>query len=216
MFQRSLYAAWKASDRSISIPLVGSLRLPAILNELMRIQGAALLKETRANQDLWQRRFDGQTIDIVCPRGVEKLKDTRPGFACRRNNAYIQRKDRCYSGCMNDNIRMKPVEDIESIHHSRIYHLSYAPVGETTQNGERYSSLLRSSKDDGPTCPAAVECWYKICQEDTELVGGGIEYLYDKARWTLGFKRPLYVERQIQCLHCKNRTELLTSYNILK
>lgn len=161
----------------------------------MQIQEAALLKETRANQDLWHSRFDGQTIDIVCPYGAKKLKDIRPSFACRRNSAYIQRKERCYSRCSNHNIRMKPVEDIESVHHTRINLLSYVPVSETTRRGERYESLLRSSKDDGPTCPAAMECWCIICQEDTELVGGGVVYLDDKARWTLGFERPLYVER---------------------
>lgn len=82
----------EANDRSIRIPLFESLGLAAILNELMQIQEAALLKETRANQDHWHCRFDGQTIDIVCPCGAKKLTDTRPGFACRRNSVYIKRK----------------------------------------------------------------------------------------------------------------------------
>jgi hypothetical protein len=201
-----LVRCMEANDRSNRIPLVESLGLQAMLNELMLIQEAALLKETRANQDLWHSRFDGQTIDIVCPCGAKNLKDTRPGFVCRRNSAYPQKKDRCYSVCLNQNIRIKPVEDIESVDYSRISLLSYVPISETTRKGERHASLLRSSKDDGPTCPAAVECWCIICQEDTELVGGGVFYLDDIARWTRGFKRPLYVERQIQCLHCKNRS----------
>lgn len=196
-----LVRCMEANDRSNRIPLVKSMGLRAMLNELMQIQEAALLKETRVNQDLWHGRFDGQIIDIVCPCGELKSKDTRPGFACRRNSAYIRRGKRC-SECLGR--IMKPVEDIESVLSGRNSLLSYVPVSETTRRGERYASLLRSSKDDGPTCPAAVKCWCIICQEDTELAGGGVVYLDSKARWTLGFKRPLYVERQIICLHCKN------------
>ena len=92
--------------------------------------------------------------------------------------------------------RLNPVTpEITTSQSDAIRHLSRPPHYD-------YNHLLRQP-NDLPECPSIVETWCINCKEATETSHEPNNIVTDrKPRWSLGYSRPLYVERIPKCLNC--------------
>jgi len=69
-----------------------------------------------------------------------------------------------------------------------------------------YKACLQQQTDDSNLL-TEVELWCIRCKEYSKFTGHIGLYMDKSPRWTLGYSRPLYVERQVTCLRCADRRE---------
>lgn len=65
----------------------------------------------------------------------------------------------------------------------------------------RYQHLLQPVAPN----PQPIECLCIRCGEDTRLKDGSKPYVDNHPIWTLGLKRPLYLERKPVCFNCQDQ-----------
>ena len=66
-----------------------------------------------------------------------------------------------------------------------------------------WTSCLRPIDGRTLDLPTIVQSWCIRYQTDTLLSDNRQEYVDSEPLWTLGYTRPLYIERQPKCLRCK-------------
>ncbi|PSN62689.1 hypothetical protein BS50DRAFT_591954 [Corynespora cassiicola Philippines] len=172
----------------------------AMLN-LMIIQEKNLKTLPGKFQDLYHSRFDGSSITTSCICGLTKRVDKDPRFSCLRVGFYIARQTKaCRSAQCNPDSRalgttrsLLPESDISWIHQSCIA---------TRNEGLKRVDLDRVVQKIPANGTSSLVCWCVWCKEKTETNGGSTFFTDENPEWTLGYTRPLYIERRPKCLRC--------------
>ena len=182
--------------------------LPNLLKGLMEIQKQRLEQEKGIKNPQHKKsvyvhsRFDGRGVLTKCAKcGKGTGAVSNPTYSANRPNHFVvSNKVKCL-GCGKRTKRL-PIHGPHTIA-GTIY--SAAPK---IKHGARIESIVQLQQTLTQQQLRPVDSVCLRCGEKTEVMGGGNVYIDLKPRWTLGNRRPLYVERRTKCLSCQklNRT----------
>ncbi|KAF2664912.1 hypothetical protein BT63DRAFT_79303 [Microthyrium microscopicum] len=166
------------------------------------------IKASKHDEKLFHRVGAG-SLAVSCPCGSIRFDDLEPRFSCSRPSAYVVRERNCIMPeCNPKSVRrgtrqlMIPVSKDQEYVRAKLPDLDSEKARRIP--GELFLSLIRSPTDQGPPITLnAVELWCMRCRERTEMVDGLASYFDTFPRWTIGFVRPLYIERRPHCVRCE-------------
>ena len=78
--------------------------------------------------------------------------------------------------------------------------ITWSPKGNTP---DWHECLQKAASIPKLTLPLTVNSWCIHCREHTVLSGKRSIFIDSEPQWTLGFVRPLYLERRPICLRCQ-------------
>lgn len=178
---------------------------------MMLKQILALGKANGKNQDLYHIRFDSQSIETCCHQcnsGLDDDHDSR--WLTKRPGFYIARQAACRR-CNGKLRTRKPVNASIAWIHGRLEHMRREVSPEELQNRqparkgeELWTICMQKDTHFNHSLPETVTSWCIRCKGKTEHSAGNGVWVDANPRWTLGDSRPLYIERQLLCRHCKN------------
>jgi hypothetical protein len=182
--------------------------LKDMLRHMMLQQSLILGEIKEKNQEFYHSRFDGQSIDTCCHICNSKMStDHESRWSTKRPGFYLARKGRC-RGC-SGNLRTRMPVDAS---------IAWVPGTKPAMRKDvppEQLQIRRPVKVEGPwvkcmqkdgkadrNLPGIVACWCIHCKNRTKHSKGAGPWLDTKPRWTYGHLRPLYIEREVQCLTC--------------
>jgi hypothetical protein len=173
-----------------------------VLLELMKIQKEILETKGRLNSkyaNLLHSRFDGKPIPLKCKQCGTLIGETNnPAYSTNRPDHFVDLFKLTCRVCSWRTHSIPSDENVPVITPD-ILHCE----GQVKKVEERYKIMIQQPENLTPQHGRTVEIWCIICQEDTILTQGGHIYTDKTPRWTLGSRRPLYVERRVDCQKCK-------------
>jgi Fe-S-cluster-containing hydrogenase component 2 len=177
--------------------------LPNVLKGLMEIQKQRLEQEKGIKSPQHEKsvyvhsRFDGRDVPTKCAgcgKGAGAVSN--PTYSANRPNHYVVvNKAKC-SGCGRKTKRLP----IHGVHTSINTIHSTAPK---IEYGARIESMVQLRQTLTQQQLRPVESGCLRCGEKTEVTGGGNVYIDLEPQWTLGNRRPLYIERRPICFSCQ-------------
>jgi hypothetical protein len=150
-------------------------------------------------------RFLGEEVPRICREcRTTASTEKHPHYVVHEQGVMIAIRGYCKPCQMTSTGTKKPRSTLIIPADGRVYVTysksrirSYTAI----KNGYRIDRALRKSDAD-PRFNQQVESTCLWCQHRTLLSDGTSVFVDSKPRWTIGIKRPLYVERQPQCLTC--------------
>jgi hypothetical protein len=145
-------------------------------------------------------RFDGRPLPVKCKMcSIGKRSIERPVFSVNRPNSYVV--DHAYhcSACQKRTRYIPEDNDIPSVYPTNLH-----CEGPKVVAGAKVKVMLRQQQERTPRQTEPVESFCSKCREETQVKNGGNVYVDHDPQWTLGFNRPLYLERRPTCFNCKD------------
>lgn len=195
--------SFMSTDQKSVAPL-----LKDILRQMMLQQLLVLENITEQNQEFYHSRFDGRSIDTCCHLCNSKTStDHEPRWSTKRPGFYLARKGRC-RGCSGRLRTRMPVDASIAWIYGTVSGMQKNVPSEQLQirrpikvEGPWVKCMQKDGKADG-NLPGMVASWCIYCKDRTKHLKGAGPWLDTKPRWTYGHLRPLYIEREVQCLSC--------------
>jgi hypothetical protein len=196
-------------DRLPLLPQNQVFSLKQIIHRALKCQEAIFQDEVwpsnsilSKRQESWHIRLERQ-IDTWCEKCRWPRSDAASRWAVMRPGHYVANKYIC------------PSKDCGR---KRRYFIPRNPdiswVRGNTDTLERPNirikpelSCLRSVEDTTLNLPSVVISLCIRWRNDTRIYCGGNQCINSHPRWTLGFTRPLYLERKPHCYRCKEKRQ---------
>lgn len=171
-------------------------RLQDVILFWMLRQSELLAVIQGAHQHLWHSRFDFRAMPTKCANFSETFQDPEPRWHCQRPGTHLARRLRkCDSiACRGKQRSLIPRDEATPWVRDGIQGLmSVKPRSEYLWK----QCLREESPEDVP-----VKSWCIRCKSQSRFSDGRSILIDSKPRWTLGYTKPLYVERNSRCFSC--------------
>jgi hypothetical protein len=181
--------------------------VPIMFLKLMKKQTQILSTTQGIHQNLWHSSFNDESIATKCQKcGGPGPDDLNPRWHVRRPGVYLARRSRqCISeSCRGKCLVFNPADtSIPWVPYSYEWLLSMQ-----SRRTPNWNDLIRLPDQTHSLAPNVVETWCINCKDETQLKQDPTSNVFvdENPRWTLGERRPLYIERVLACKRCEATT----------